>query len=165
MPEPKSSSNQPSRPRRLLALQRQRQAFQMRLAGATEYEISKQLGVSQPAVSHMLTKARAELSEEVRLDQDQYHTIQLHDIFSALSVIRQKLTSKDAGEQLAAIDRLNRLHERLARLEGLDAPAKTDVTSGGQAIAVVAVAVDMARFAPPDDDDDDLHDPSGSDGG
>ena len=86
------------------------------------------------------------------------------DIFSALSVIRQKLTSKDAGEQLAAIDRLNRLHERLARLEGLDAPAKTDVTSGGQAIAVVAVAVDMARFAPPDDDDD-LHDPSGSDGG
>ena len=165
MPEPKSSSNQPSRPRRLLALQRQRQAFQMRLAGATEYEISKQLGVSQPAVSHMLTKARAELSEEVRLDQDQYHTIQLHDIFSALSVIRQKLTSKDAGEQLAAIDRLNRLHERLARLEGLDAPAKTDMTSGGQAIAVVAVAVDMARFAPPDDDDDDLHDPSGSDGG
>ena len=104
----------------------------MRLAGATEYEISKQLGVSQPAVSHMLTKARAELSEEVRLDQDQYHTIQLHDIFSALSVIRQKLTSKDAGEQLAAIDRLNRLHERLARLEGLDAPARTDVTSGGK---------------------------------
>ena len=132
MPEPKSSSNQPSRPRRLLALQRQRQAFQMRLAGATEYEIAKQLGVSQPAVSHMLTKARAELSEEVRLDQDQYHTIQLHDIFSALSVIRQKLTSKDAGEQLAAIDRLNRLHERLARLEGLDAPARTDVTSGGK---------------------------------
>ena len=165
MPEHKSSSNQPSRPRRLLALQRQRQVFQMRLAGATEYEIAKQLGVSQPAVSHMLTKARAELSKEVRLDQDQYHTIQLHDIFSALSVIRQKLTSKDAGEQLAAIDRLNRLHERLARLEGLDAPAKTDVTSGGQTIAVVAVAVDMARFAPPDDDDDDLHDPSGSDGG
>ena len=85
----------------------------------------------------MLTKARAELSEEVRLDQDQYHTIQLHDIFSALSVIRQKLTSKDAGEQLAAIDRLNRLHERLARLEGLDAPAKTDVTSGGEKLDIV----------------------------
>jgi len=145
MPEPKSSSNQPSRPRRLLALQRQRQAFQMRLAGATEYEISKQLGVSQPAVSHMLTKARAELSEEVRLDQDQYHTIQLHDIFSALSVIRQKLTSKDAGEQLAAIDRLNRLHERLARLEGLDAPAKTDVTSGGETIKLIVEYTDKPK--------------------
>jgi len=145
MPEPKSSSNQPSRPRRLLALQRQRQAFQMRLAGATEYEIAKQLGVSQPAVSHMLTKARAELSEEVRLDQDQYHTIQLHDIFSALSVIRQKLTSKDAGEQLAAIDRLNRLHERLARLEGLDAPARTDVTSGGETIKLIVEYTDKPK--------------------
>ena len=145
MPEPKSSSNQPSRPRRLLALQRQRQAFQMRLAGATEYEISKQLGVSQPAVSHMLTKARAELSEEMRLDQDQYHTIQLHDIFSALSVIRQKLTSKDAGEQLAAIDRLNRLHERLARLEGLDAPARTDVTSGGETIKLIVEYTDKPK--------------------
>ena len=150
MPEPKSSSNQPSRPRRLLALQRQRQAFQMRLAGATEYEIAKQLGVSQPAVSHMLTKARAELSEEVRLDQDQYHTIQLHDIFSALSVIRQKLTSKDAGEQLAAIDRLNRLHERLARLEGLDAPARTDVTSGGEKLDITL----NWRTLPEDKDED-----------
>ena len=149
MPEPKSSSNQPSRPRRLLALQRQRQAFQMRLAGATEYEISKQLGVSQPAVSHMLTKARAELSEEVRLDQDQYHTIQLHDIFSALSVIRQKLTSKDAGEQLAAIDRLNRLHERLARLEGLDAPARTDVTSGGKPLENIVL-----KWRTTEDEDD-----------
>ena len=149
MPEPKSSSNQPSRPRRLLALQRQRQAFQMRLAGATEYEISKQLGVSQPAVSHMLTKARAELSEEVRLDQDQYHTIQLHDIFSALSVIRQKLTSKDAGEQLAAIDRLNRLHERLARLEGLDAPARTDVTSGGKPLENITL-----KWRTTEDEDD-----------
>ena len=145
MPEPKSSSNQPSRPRRLLALQRQRQAFQMRLAGATEYEISKQLGVSQPAVSHMLTKARAELSEEVRLDQDQYHTIQLHDIFSALSVIRQKLTSKDAGEQLAAIDRLNRLHERLARLEGLDAPERKDVTSGGEPVRLLVEYTDKPK--------------------
>ena len=145
MPEPKSSSNQPSRPRRLLALQRQRQAFQMRLAGATEYEIAKQLGVSQPAVSHMLTKARAELSEEVRLDQDQYHTIQLHDIFSALSVIRQKLTSKDAGEQLAAIDRLNRLHERLARLEGLDAPERKDVTSGGEPVRLLVEYTDKPK--------------------
>ena len=149
MPEPKSSSTHPSRPRRLLALQRQRQAFQMRLAGATEYEISKQLGVSQPAVSHMLTKARAELSEEVRLDQDQYHTIQLHDIFSALSVIRQKLTSHDAGEQLAAIDRLNRLHERLARLEGLDAPARTDVTSGGKPLENITL-----KWRTTEDEDD-----------
>ena len=93
----------------------------------------------------MLTKARAELSEEVRLDQDQYHTIQLHDIFSALSVIRQKLTSKDAGEQLAAIDRLNRLHERLARLEGLDAPAKTDVTSGGETIKLIVEYTDKPK--------------------
>ena len=43
-------------------------------------------------------------------------------------------------------------------------PMPVDMTSGGQAITVVAVAVDMARFAPPNDDDD-LHDPSGSDGG
>ena len=120
--EPTSSANHPAQPRRLLAIQRQRQAFQMRLAGATEYEIAKQLGVSQPAVSKMLTQARVDITEQVALDQDEYKRIQRTDIFAALAVVRQKQTSKDAGEQLAAIDRLNRLHERLARLEGLDAP-------------------------------------------
>jgi len=134
--------NAPSRPRRLLALQRQRQAFQMRLAGATEYEIAKQLGVSQPAVSQMLTRARVELSEKVRLDHEEYRSIQLQDIFQTLALLRGIIMPRkdaegrpipqDSGAQLAAIDRLNRLHERLARLEGLDAPAKTDITSGGK---------------------------------
>jgi predicted transcriptional regulator len=116
--------NHPTNPRRLLAIQRQRQAFQMRLAGATEYEIAQNLGVSQPAVSKMLNAARLDLTAQVALDQDEYKRIQRTDIFAALAVVRSKLSSKDAGEQLAAIDRLNRLHERLARLEGLDAPVE-----------------------------------------
>lgn len=134
--------NAPSRPRRLLALQRQRQAFQMRLAGATEYEIAKQLGVSQPAVSQMLTRARKDLTEEVRLDHEEYRSIQLQDIFQTLALLRGIIMPRrdaegrplpqDVGAQLAAIDRLNRLHERLARLEGLDAPVKTDIMSGGK---------------------------------
>jgi predicted transcriptional regulator len=109
----------------------------MRLAGATEYEIAKQLGVSQPAVSKMLTQARVDITEQVALDQDEYKRIQRTDIFAALAVVRNKLTSKDAGEQLAAIDRLNRLHERLAKLEGLDAPEKKEIKVTPNIIGII----------------------------
>jgi len=59
-------------------------------------------------------------------------------------IMRLGLASKDAGERYAAADRLLRHWERLSRLEGLDAPAKTDVTSGGEVIKVVGI--DLVRF-------------------
>jgi len=51
--------------------------------------------------------------------------------------MRMGLSSKDAGERYAAADRLLRHWERLSRLEGLDAPARTDVTSGGEKLDIV----------------------------
>jgi predicted transcriptional regulator len=134
--EPTSSANHPSQPRRLLATQRRRKAFQMKLAGATEYEIAQTLGVSQPAVSKMLNEARVDLSDQTKLDRDEYRRIQRADIFQALAVVRSKLTSTDAGEQLAAIDRLEKLHTRLSRLEGLDEPEEQK-TSGSVTLTVV----------------------------
>ena len=126
------SANHPSQPRRLLALQRQRQAFQMKLAGATEYEIGKALGVSQQQASKYLASARVELTEAARVDAEQYREIVRRHIFKALAALEPSLMSSDKGEMFAATDRIVRQCERLARLEGLDAPAKADITSGGK---------------------------------
>lgn len=137
MTDSQTSANHPKQPRRILALQRRRTALQMRLAGAGVEEIANTLGISNGRVSQLIGEARDELTAEIKLDANQYRNIQLHDIFTALSVIRSKLSSKDSGEQLAAIDRLNRLHERLAKLEGLDAPTKTDVTSDNKPLTFI----------------------------
>jgi hypothetical protein len=126
-----NDANNPLSTRRMRTLARQRTAFQMRLAGATEYEIAQSLGVTQPAVHKLLTQARQDVSEQVALDQEEYKRIQRTDIFAGLSVVRNSLASNDPGERLAAIDRMGRLHERLAKLEGLDAPEKKDFAVKG----------------------------------
>jgi len=148
-----NSTQNKSSIRRLQTLARRRMALQLRLAGRLEEEIAQDIykaeykraqdngedpdavkAISQQAVSKLLDAARIELETETNITVAQYKAIQEMDIGAALLVVRQGLGSKDAGEKYAAIDRLNRLHERLARLEGLDAPAKTDLTSGGEKI-------------------------------
>ena len=132
MSEPPSSANHPLKPRRLLALQRQRKALQMKLAGASEYEIAKTLGVTQGAVSKMLWVAVGELKAANGMDAERYREIVRRHIFKALAALEPSLLSSDKGEMFAATDRINRQCERLARLEGLDAPERKDVTSGGK---------------------------------
>ena len=49
---------------------------------------------------------------------------------------------------LGAVDRSLRIMERRARLLGLDAPSKTDVTSGGDKIELVVKYADDDKPAP-----------------
>ena len=150
-----NSGNAPNNPRRLRSLFRRRLALQLRMAGLREEEIREQIyqaevvqaeiaradpnkvkHISQQRVSALITEARGDLEKETSLTAAEYRAIQKADIGAALMVVRHGMASKDSGEKYAAIDRLNRLHERLARLEGLDAPERKDITTGGEKIVV-----------------------------
>ena len=146
-----NSGNAPNNPRRLRSLFRRRMALQLRLAGQSEEEIrdaiynaevrrAEQTGedpnkvkrISQQRVSELITEARGELEKLTDLTAAEYAAMQKADIGQAIMVMRQGLASKDAGERYAAADRLARQWERLSKLLGLDAPVRTDVTSGGE---------------------------------
>lgn len=129
-----ASANHPKQPRRLLALQRRRQALQMRLAGASVDEIAHTLGVTPGRVSQLIGEAIAELREGIQADAEQLRELQRRDIMATIQRIKQSLSSNDPGERMAAADRIVRLWARLSALYGLDAPAKADITSGGEKI-------------------------------
>ena len=159
-----NSGNAPNQPRRLRAILRRRMALQLRLAGRSEEEIrrdiykaeisqaramgedvSKVKLIAQQTVSKLITQARADLEHETELTAAEYKKLQRADIGTGMMIMRMGLSSKDAGERYAAADRLLRHWERLSRLEGLDAPAKTDVTSGGETIKLIVEYTDKPK--------------------
>lgn len=151
-----NSGNAPNNPRRLRSLFRRRIALQFRIAGQREEEIreaiykaevkqaekagedpNKVKRISQQRVSSLITEARAALEDETAITAAEFKAIQKMDLGAALMVVRQGMGSKDSGERYAAIDRLNRLHERLAKLEGLDAPERKDITSDNKPLTFI----------------------------
>ena len=159
-----NSGNAPNQPRRLRAILRRRMALQLRLAGRSEEEIRRDIYkaefsqaqamgrdvnkvklIAQQTVSKLITQARADLEHETELTAAEYKKLQRADIGTGMVIMRLGLASKDAGERYAAADRLLRHWERLSRLEGLDAPAKTDVTSGGETIKLIVEYTDKPK--------------------
>jgi predicted transcriptional regulator len=132
-----NSANHPKQPRRLLALQRRRQALSMRLAGADVAEIAATLGVTNGRVSQLIGEAMADLSAAITADAEQMREMQRRDIMAALAVLRQSIASKDPGERMAASDRIARLWARLSELYGLDAPEKKDIRLVSDIIQIV----------------------------
>ena len=127
MTDSQTSANHPKQPRRLLALQRRRTALSMRLAGADVEEIAASLGVTKGRVSQLIGEAMVDLTAAIGMDAEKYREIVRRNIFRAMARLEKSLASSDAGEAMAAADRLNRQNERLAKLEGLDAPEKQQV--------------------------------------
>ena len=150
MTDSQTSANHPKQPRRILALQRRRTALQMRLAGADVAEIAQSLGVTSGRVSQLIGEAMCDLKAASGIDAEQYREIVRRSIFKSLAVLEKFLASSDPGAVMAATDRINRQNERLSRLEGLDAPAKTDVTSGGKPLDITL----NWRTLPEDKDED-----------
>lgn len=110
-------------PRRIEAVERQRQAVELRKAGASFRQIAEQLGYSSAggaykAVMTALRKTLREPADEMRgLELDR------------LDMLTFALWSEAQQGNLGAIDRLLRVMERRAKLLGLDAPSKVAPTT------------------------------------
>jgi hypothetical protein len=116
MPESKHS------PRRLQAAERQTQALELRKAGVTYDAIAQRLGYkgaqgAYEAISAALLRTQQEPAEEVR----QLELGRLDKLLTAIWPAALK------GEY-PAVDRVLKIMERRACLQGLDAPRKLDVT-------------------------------------
>ncbi len=105
---------------RLPAAERQRLAFELRLAGVTYEQIAQRLGYGGPsgahkAVSTWLRRTRTEPSDElIRIET------------ARIDRLWRGLWERAAGGDLQAADRALRLMERRSKLLGLDSPTKVD---------------------------------------
>lgn len=114
--------------RRVQAAEREKAAFALRIAGATYAQIGAQLGVTGCAAHKMVKRVLERTRGETDAEAVELRRLETERL-DALQVALWGLASKgDAG----AIDRILKIMERRARLLGLDAPTRGDVTSGGQ---------------------------------
>jgi hypothetical protein len=135
----------PNSARQVDAAQRDAQALELRAAGANFRQIADRLGVSVSTawkcVDRGLAATRQEPAAKLRtLERDRLDrlTVQAVEVLQARHVVVSggKIITDDDGRPLvdhgptlAAINTLVRLMERRARLEGLDEPARADITA------------------------------------
>ena len=115
-------------PRLISATERQRLALELRKAGATYESIARELGYrnragSAAAVKTALQKMLQQPAEEVR-------TLEVARLDALLLAMWRQAQQGNQG----AVDRCLRIMERRARLLGLDAPTRADVTTAGESL-------------------------------
>lgn len=135
-----------SQTRAVQAHDKHMQALELRKAGLTITEIAARVGLSRTQVhrviDRLLKDTKAEAADELR-------TLELARLDTAQVAIWAQVRQGNHG----AIDRLLRIMERRAKLLGLDAPARQEVTgANGTAIEttqhVFSHALVTAAFAP-----------------
>ena len=126
-PESKASK------RRITARQRERQALELRMAGATYAKIAEALGISVAGAHGAVMRALKRLNEKVTEDAEEMRRLELERLDSLMLTLWPQAKRGNQG----AIDRILRIMKRRAELLGLDAPARTDVTTKGQPITTI----------------------------
>jgi len=117
--------------RAMNANERQRQALEYRKAGLSYAMIAERLGYKTADGAHKAvgTALRKTLQEPA----DDLRRLEVERLDRMLSAIWPQVVQGNQG----GIDRALRIMERRAKLLGLDAPTKTDVTSGGESLKIV----------------------------
>ena len=135
MSEPKTSV------RRVKATEKQRQALELRKAGASYDEIARKIGYrsksgAYKAVTSALNKMLKEPAEELR-------TLEMARLDRLLVGVWGAAVQGNQG----AIDRVLRILERRAKLLGLDAPQRRELSGPGGGPIEVGNMTDDERIA------------------
>ena len=117
-------------PRRLNAAERQRQALELRKAGATYEVIAQKLGYRGPSSAYGAIKSA--LHKTLQPPADEVRALEIERLDALLLALWPQARQGNHG----AIDRVLKVMERRARLLGLDAPTRTDITTGGQRLVI-----------------------------
>jgi len=128
-----TDANSPNAKRKVSAAERKRQALDFRMAGFTFQQIGDKLGITKQAAHHLVVEALEETRAKIAESSEQVMQMELDRLDSLWRTVYPQAKQGNLG----AIDRSLRIMERRARLLGLDAPAKTDVTSKGEKIRLV----------------------------
>ena len=122
----------------------------MRIAGATFDQIAEALGYRGRCGAHK--SVTAALRKTLQEPADELRTLEAERLDRLMLATWQAAT----GGELDAIDRVLKIMARRARLLGLDAPDRTDITSGGERLessqewALIRTALMEALSAWPD---------------
>jgi hypothetical protein len=140
--------------------------YQAYILGTTQEELAARHGIHQTRVAQIIAEVRASIPEEDLAAARSDHL----DVLRRLTAVAAEIMEaplppaysngrpivdengeyvRDAGPRLAALDRIVKATERMAKVLGLDAPVKADVTVSDQAdrVAEAAAAEALARMA------------------
>ena len=110
-------------------------AYDLWLGGMTYAEIGRETNCDRKVARDRVLRAVALLRGEVEDKRDRIGNEHLKDM-TALEVIATS-DEVEIKDRIAAYNARKGHAERIAKLFGLEAPIKTDVTSDGQAVTVV----------------------------
>jgi hypothetical protein len=135
--------------RRMDAMKKAADALVLRRAGATYADIAQQLGYTAPAGAQKAVERglKATLQEPA----ESLRTLELDRLDRAQRQIWPAVLQGNLG----AVDRLLKIMERRAKLKGLDAPVKSELTGkDGNPLPFVAIPLDLTFLS---DDELDLY--------
>ena len=124
--------NSPTAPKRANAAERRRKAVALRIAGATYEQIGRELGITSQAAWKHVTVALADVRQKTAEDADILRVTELSRLDAAQASIWPRVVQGDNQ----AIDRFLRISKRRGEITGIDAPTKTDLTSGGKEVTL-----------------------------
>lgn len=133
-----------------IAAERAASSFELRKSGLPYREIGRRLGVSEAQAHRDVTKVLKRLIDRVSEDAVKMRVLESERLDMMTAVTLVALTSQDAGERLAAVDRMLRVQARRSALFGLDAPERKDFTSGGEAIRLLVEYTDKPKTNEPE---------------
>ena len=120
--------------RKARAEQRAVDAYERWMEGATYAEIGRELGCDRKVARDRVLRGIALLRGEVEDKRDRIGNEHLNDM-----VALEQIANSDEVEvkdRIAAYNARKGHAERIAKLYGLDAPVKTDVTSDGEKVTI-----------------------------
>lgn len=120
----------------LNALDNQLKALELRKAGVSYQRIAETLGYKDASGAWRAVKSA--LKKTLQEPADELRTLEIERLDAMLSAIWASVKQGQYG----AIDRAIKIMERKAKLLGMDAPVKADVTSGGEKITVTIKGID-----------------------
>lgn len=120
---------------------RKAEAIRLRVRGKTIREIATELGISVGQAHKDLRAAMSETAREAEENVVEQRGLELNRLERALEVVENVLTNSVGAEEgdelsLKALDRLVKIQEQRAKLLGLYAPEKKDVTARVAAVGL-----------------------------
>jgi DNA transposition AAA+ family ATPase len=138
-------ANEQTRPRRMLAAERNTRVLALRRARATQQQIADEVGISRRRVGQILTKAYEALAAEAAAEAPAALAVELDRIDRLILACWGKATNEHHPEQLKAVDRIVRLGEQRQKLLGMYAPETRLHLHGGSIEVTVAEALERGR--------------------
>lgn len=145
-----------TRPQDIESAEKTNKAMQMRMAGFTYHQIGKALGFTKQRAHQIVTREleaknneTAETVSELRsLLNERYDSILARLWFKALP--RPSADDKDPDLNTSYLDRILRIMEMVARLNGVDAPSQGDIDFGTISEGGSRFGLLLLRFLPED---------------